>query len=68
MELGWYRSLAGLAGLATGVCRSGADFLGALGEASVFTPEMTEGGRASAMAGWRRALDAVHAWSSWREP
>ena len=59
---------AGLAGLATGVWRSGADFLGTLGEASVFSPEMTEGGRATAMAGWRRALGAVHAWSSWREP
>jgi glycerol kinase len=58
---------AGLAGLATGVWRSGDDFLGALGEASVFSPEMTDEGRASATAGWRRALGAVHAWSSWRE-
>jgi glycerol kinase len=58
---------AGLAGLATGVWSSGAEFLGALGEASVFSPDMGELDRASALAGWRRALDAVRAWSAWEE-
>jgi glycerol kinase len=58
---------AGLAGLSTGVWRSGEDFLGALGDPSVFSPNMTEENRALVLAGWRRALGTARAWSSWKE-
>ena len=59
---------AGLAGLATGVWRSGADFQGALGEATVFPPGMTGEDRSVALAGWRRALGAARSWSAWEGP
>jgi glycerol kinase len=58
---------AGLAGLATGVWASGHDFLGALGEASVFSPAASEADRAPLLAGWRRAVDTALAWSRWEE-
>lgn len=50
---------AGLAGLSTGIWRSGDDFLAALGTPSVFQPDMDERRRESLMAGWRRAIRAV---------
>jgi glycerol kinase len=56
---------AGLAGLATGVWETGEEFLAALGEASIFPPSMAATQRSSAMEGWKRALDAARAWSSW---
>jgi glycerol kinase len=58
---------AGLAGLATGVWRDGTEFLGALGEASVFSPRLSEADREPLLAGWRRAVGSARAWSSWAE-
>ena len=58
---------AGLAGLATGVWRDASELLAAFGEASVFTPSMGAGQRASVKTGWRRALDTATAWSGWKE-
>jgi glycerol kinase len=59
---------AGLAGLATGVWRSGEEFLGALGEATDFPPELTAPLREEALAGWRRAVATARAWSGWTDP
>ena len=56
---------AGLAGLATGVWTDATDFVGALGDASVFAPSMSGEERDSLLAGWRRALDTAKAWSNW---
>jgi glycerol kinase len=58
---------AGLAGLATGVWKDGKDFLGALGEASVFPPSLSEEARKPLLAGWRRALESAKAWSRWED-
>ena len=58
---------AGLAGLATGVWANGSEFLAAQGEASLFSPGLSSGERASGLAGWRRALAAATAWSRWEE-
>lgn len=58
---------AGLAGLATGVWRDGLEFLGALGDPSIFTPTMAVRDRTIALAGWRRALNAARTWSAWKE-
>jgi glycerol kinase len=58
---------AGLAGIATGVWESGADFMGALGESRVFSPTLAAEERQTALEGWRRAVDAAKAWSHWRE-
>jgi len=56
---------AGLAGLATGVWKTGSEFMAAQGEASLFSPTLSPGERASGLAGWRRALSAATAWSGW---
>ena len=58
---------AGLAGLATGVWRDGTEFLGALGEASVFSPRLPLRDREPLLAGWRRAVASARAWSEWEE-
>ena len=57
---------AGLAGLSVGVWAGAGDFMGALGEASVFVPTMGEEGRREALRGWDRAVAATRAWSDWR--
>ncbi len=54
---------AGLAGLAVGVWTDGGELRGALGEATVFEPRMSEGDRRAAMLGWERALQTTKAWS-----
>jgi glycerol kinase len=56
---------AGLAGLSTGVWRDATEFMGALGDASVFAPSMSGEERGSLLAGWQRALDTAKAWSNW---
>jgi glycerol kinase len=56
---------AGLAGLATGVWETGEEFLATLGEASTFSPAMTDAQRGRALEGWRRAVGTAQAWSSW---
>ena len=58
---------AGLAGLGTGVWKGSHEFLGALGEASVFLPGMEATDRIEALRGWRRAVASARAWSSWEE-
>jgi glycerol kinase len=58
---------AGLAGLATGVWKDASEFLAASGDASLFTPSISAGQRASLTVGWRRALATARAWSSWKE-
>jgi len=59
---------AGLAGLATGVWSTGADFLSALGEASVFEPSLTHQEQRSCLSGWARAMAATKAWSAFQAP
>ena len=56
---------AGLAGLATGLWSSGDEFLGALGEAAVFEPDLQDGNRGAVLEGWDRAVHATRAWSGW---
>lgn len=56
---------AGLAGLSTGVWSTGDEFLGALGESTVFEPDMPAEVRGPALAGWDRAVAATRAWSDW---
>jgi len=58
---------AGLAGIATGVWNDGAEFMGALGEPSVFSPALEEVERRESLVGWRRAVDTARAWSTWRD-
>ena len=58
---------AGLAGLGTGVWKGSQEFLGALGEASVFAPSMEATDRIEALRGWKRAVASARAWSSWEE-
>jgi len=53
---------AGLAGLATGIWTTSDEFLGALGEATVFRDRMDPGERQGLMAGWTRAVGAAKAW------
>lgn len=59
---------AGLAGLATGVWKTGVDFLSALGEASVFEPSLSQEERATCLSGWERAMAATKAWSAFPAP
>ena len=40
-------------------------FLGALGEASIFSPSMAAESRQALLAGWRRAVSTTLAWSRW---
>jgi glycerol kinase len=56
---------AGLAGLHLKVWSSAGEFLGALGESTVFAPDMSPQEREENLAGWRRALSATRAWSGW---
>ncbi|MFC1662179.1 glycerol kinase GlpK [Gemmatimonadota bacterium] len=56
---------AGLAGLHLGVWGSGKEFLGALGEPSLFAPGMGSEEAGRNLSGWRRALAATRAWSGW---
>jgi glycerol kinase len=56
---------AGLAGLGTGVWEGAGDFLGALGEATSFSPSMSSDDRGAALEGWRRAVGTARAWSGW---
>ncbi len=58
---------AGLAGLSTGVWTDGGEFLGALGEGSVFEPALGREDREALLSGWRRALAAATAWSAWKD-
>ncbi len=58
---------AGLAGLATEVWADGHDFLGALGEATVFVPSVSDEVRKPLLAGWSRAVDSAKTWSRWGE-
>ena len=58
---------AGLAGLSTGVWGGGVDFLGALGDPSIFSPTLVDEDRITALSGWRRAIGAARAWSGWKE-
>ena len=54
---------AGLAGLASGVWRSAADFLASAGEPTVFEPRMDPAERQRLLAGWGRAVRAATAWA-----
>jgi len=54
---------AGLAGLSAGVWSDAVEFGEALGEARLFQPHPLPPSRDRLMAGWRRALTAVEAWS-----
>ena len=56
---------AGLAGLAVGTWRDSAEFIASRRFAR-FEPRMTAPARASARAGWQRAVDAALAWASSR--
>ncbi len=50
---------AGLAGLAVGLWSDGEDFLASQGDATRFTSSMSENERASLLAGWAQAVQAV---------
>ncbi len=50
---------AGLAGLALGLWSDAEDFLTSQGEATRFTPSMSDSERALLLAGWARAVQAV---------
>ena len=50
---------AGLAGLALGLWSDAEDFLTSQGEATRFTPSMSDSERALLFAGWARAVQAV---------
>ena len=52
---------AGLAGLAAGVWSDAGDFLASQGEATRFTSGMSDNERATLLAGWARAVQAVKA-------
>jgi glycerol kinase len=54
---------AGLAGLATGVWASGADFLAAQGAPRRFEPELSPGEAARLKEGWGRAVRAAKLWA-----
>ncbi len=56
---------AGLAGLGVGVWATGEEFMGTLGEARVFSPEMGPDVRKRATRGWERAVATVKSWSDW---
>lgn len=53
---------AGLAGLAVGVWKSGAEFLGA-GKERRFQPSMPDRDREVLLSGWKRAVGAVKHWT-----
>lgn len=57
---------AGLAGLATGVWGDATEFLGALGEAAVFMPALSQEEKETCITGWRRAVDTAKSWSTWQ--
>ncbi|MGD2069091.1 MAG: glycerol kinase GlpK [Gemmatimonadota bacterium] len=54
---------AGLAGMARGVWGSAGEFLASQGEATTFSPAMTEGERRELLEGWRRAVGAAVHWA-----
>jgi glycerol kinase len=54
---------AGLAGIATGVWDSSADFLSAQGEPRRFAPAMARPEAARLLAGWSRAVRAAVGWA-----
>lgn len=54
---------AGLAGIATGVWRDAAQFLGERPAPAVFEPRIDDAHRATLIAGWRRAIGAAIAWA-----
>jgi glycerol kinase len=54
---------AGLAGLASGVWRSAADFQSAGASPTVFMPKMSAEERERLLAGWARAVRAATAWA-----
>ncbi len=55
---------AGLAGLQTGVWKSGEDFLSAQGEPRLFHPEMDGAERKQLLEGWRRAVAATRGFAA----
>lgn len=55
---------AGLAGLASGVWASGEEFLGAQSDSTLFEPRMPPEDREELVAGWRRAVEALKAWTA----
>jgi glycerol kinase len=57
----------GLAGLATGVWKTGQDFMAALGGGAVFDPPFSAAEREAFLGGWRRALHATTTWSAWED-
>jgi glycerol kinase len=61
------RGAAGLAGLAVGVWQSPEDFLAARADETVFEPNADPDTMTAALAGWRRAVAAAHAWTTWEE-
>jgi glycerol kinase len=54
---------AGLAGIATGVWRDAAHFLGEREGPTTFEPQASDAHRAELLAGWRRALGAALHWA-----
>jgi glycerol kinase len=50
---------AGLAGLATGLWSDAEHFLAAQEEATIFTSSMSDNERATLLAGWAQAVQAV---------
>jgi glycerol kinase len=58
---------AGLAGLASGVWSTAADFAEAFKEEVVFQPAMSRPERDALLEGWRRAVHTARSWSAWRE-
>jgi glycerol kinase len=55
---------AGLAGIATGVWRDAAHFLGERAEPRVFTPAVSGAERETLLAGWQRAIRTALHWAS----
>jgi glycerol kinase len=55
---------AGLAGIATGVWRDAAQFLGERAPPTTFSPRMDERTRSALLDGWRRAVRSALQWAS----
>jgi glycerol kinase len=55
---------AGLAGIATGVWRDAAHFLGERAQPTRFEPHVSAAERQTLLAGWRRAVNAALAWAN----
>ncbi len=55
---------AGLAGLTAGLWSRGEDFVRALGEPTVFEPDLGAGERDRLLDGWRRAVAAARSWAA----